>query len=344
MMGYNRARNRRFCALAYLGLFVCEMGGLTFSSQHLIVGGFEQTTETPAFIDVGYPAQPTAYQQSIGGFPETTNPSDFIDINAPLFDRLSPGSDALYSSGSSMISAPSNFGIYACASQQDSPSLYTGSVVSPTSLHISLSPGLEFYSADDFKLGTPESAASPIIAGSSFTDPEISAHGGNPTYRTEQVPREGSSDGTTWSVPPGTGRPLMAAGSVPATGRSSKTKLRSASRTSKNMASKPQETTGERKTRNAHNVVEKQYRNRLNARFEGLLGALPSSLCPDDSDIRVSKGDVLDMSATYIRTLESQCSRLEREHKELTSSIDRLHAMLGNEGQLNPHGFGSDGT
>jgi hypothetical protein len=50
------------------------------------------------------------------------------------------------------------------------------------------------------------------------------------------------------------------------------------------------------------------------------------------------------MSTTYIRTLESQRSQLEKEHEELTSSIDRLHALLADKSRPNPVGFGGDGT
>ncbi|KAJ4304431.1 hypothetical protein N0V88_002044 [Collariella sp. IMI 366227] len=57
-----------------------------------------------------------------------------------------------------------------------------------------------------------------------------------------------------------------------------KTKLRSASRASKNMQFRPQETPQERKSRNSHNLVEKQYRNRLNMQFEILMNTLPESM------------------------------------------------------------------
>ncbi|KAK0623457.1 hypothetical protein B0T14DRAFT_179202 [Immersiella caudata] len=142
------------------------------------------------------------------------------------------------------------------------------------------------------------------------------------------------------------GLPIEASSSSSGKGKS---KLRSASRSSKNINHKPDETAEERRNRNAHNIVEKQYRSRLNARFEGLLGALPKSLRSPgtgegDEEVRLTKGDVLDMSMTYIRTLESQRSDLEKEHEELSTSIACLHAMLANESRPDLDGFSSDST
>jgi len=107
---------------------------------------------------------------------------------------------------------------------------------------------------------------------------------------------------------------------------------RNLGRGSKNINHTPDETPEERKTRNSHNIVEKQYRNHLNDRFERLLSVLPSSLrSPGTSDsnveVRLSKRDVLDMSTTYIRTLESQRTQLEKENEELTNSISQLHQI-----------------
>lgn len=146
------------------------------------------------------------------------------------------------------------------------------------------------------------------------------------------------------------GHSMAAAEIVPGSSNSSggsehgKSKLRSASRSSKNTSQRTGETSEQRKSRNAHNLVEKQYRNRLNAQFEGLLNALPESIRspngvgvggPSDSDPnvdvgerRLSKGDVLEMSTRYIKTLERDCGRLEREREELARNIDRLQAMI----------------
>lgn len=113
-------------------------------------------------------------------------------------------------------------------------------------------------------------------------------------------------------------------------------KLRSASRTSKNSHAKPHDTPEERRTRASHNLVEKQYRNRLNAQFESLLNSLPEQLRAgntsnggdesdgNDQDRRVSKGEVLEMARRHIQTLEQERSELEREKNELQGSLKRL--------------------
>ncbi|KAH7144614.1 hypothetical protein B0J13DRAFT_623139 [Dactylonectria estremocensis] len=137
------------------------------------------------------------------------------------------------------------------------------------------------------------------------------------------------------------------ASSVASSTSSRLSKLRSASRTSKNSYTKPTDTPEERRTRASHNLVEKQYRNRLNAQFESLLNALPEQVRTggdgDDSegggpvdwgDRRVSKGEVLEMARKHIETLERERDVLEREKMELQGS---LH-------QLNTSASGSDGA
>ncbi|KAM7193296.1 allergen Fus c 3 [Naviculisporaceae sp. PSN 640] len=132
-----------------------------------------------------------------------------------------------------------------------------------------------------------------------------------------------------------------------------KSKLRSASRTSKNIVTRPSETAEERKTRNSHNLVEKQYRNRLNAHFENLLNALPDSIrspggSGGDSDgieggggaasvdlgeRRLSKAEVLDMSRRYIQSLEKERDKLEREREELQGDMARLRSAYERGGR-----------
>ncbi|KAK1598751.1 helix-loop-helix DNA-binding domain-containing protein [Colletotrichum navitas] len=118
-------------------------------------------------------------------------------------------------------------------------------------------------------------------------------------------------------------------------------RLRSASRTSKNQSQKQTETPEERRTRATHNLVEKQYRNRLNAQFEGLLHALPEQVRGaagagagngDESDPpqqadqerRVSKAEVLDMARRHIKNLEQEREALHRERGELLRSLETL--------------------
>ncbi|OIW33830.1 hypothetical protein CONLIGDRAFT_196606 [Coniochaeta ligniaria NRRL 30616] len=111
-----------------------------------------------------------------------------------------------------------------------------------------------------------------------------------------------------------------------------KRELRSASRTSKNKQERSAETTEEQKSRNSHNLVEKQYRNRLNAQFEDLLQVLPESASSggpspegDGGDgrakigdkKRMSKAEVLDLARQRILYLEEENKKIERENDDL---------------------------
>lgn len=110
-----------------------------------------------------------------------------------------------------------------------------------------------------------------------------------------------------------------------------KRELRSASHTSKNKQERPDDTTEGQKSRNSHNLVEKQYRNRLNAQFEDLLHVLPESSWttgpgPDgvgasggsnSEKKRVSKGEVLDLARQRIMFLEEENKKIERENSDL---------------------------
>lgn len=127
-----------------------------------------------------------------------------------------------------------------------------------------------------------------------------------------------------------------------------RSKLRSASRTSKNTHHNPPATAEERKSRETHNNVEKQYRNRLNAHFESLLSALPERMqCGegeegsgggggnggggdlDGGDRRVSKAEVLEMARRHIKALERECATLEGERDELRDNMERLRWLFG---------------
>ncbi|KAI8648546.1 BHLH domain-containing protein [Fusarium keratoplasticum] len=125
--------------------------------------------------------------------------------------------------------------------------------------------------------------------------------------------------------------------STVSTASSRQAKLRSASRTSKNSQSRPNDTPKERRTRASHNLVEKHYRNRLNAQFESLLSALPEQLPAgdngngdtdesegNDADRRVSKGEVLEMARKHIQLLEQERAQLEHENLELHGNLRRL--------------------
>lgn len=129
--------------------------------------------------------------------------------------------------------------------------------------------------------------------------------------------------------------------SAASTASSRQSKLRSASRTSKNSRDKPNDTPEDRRTRASHNLVEKQYRNRLNAQFESLLNALPDQVRHSDNgggngnednesdqandpDRRVSKGEVLEMARKHIQALERERNQLELENLELHGSLRKL--------------------
>ncbi|KAI1769587.1 hypothetical protein GGR53DRAFT_7451 [Hypoxylon sp. FL1150] len=129
---------------------------------------------------------------------------------------------------------------------------------------------------------------------------------------------------------------------------SSRSRLRSASRTSKNTHHNPPASAEEQKSRETHNQVEKQYRNRLNAHFESLLDALPDTMqagegegeeneggggeaarALDLTDRRVSKAEVLDMARRHIQALERECAALEGERDELRNNMARLRWLFG---------------
>lgn len=89
-----------------------------------------------------------------------------------------------------------------------------------------------------------------------------------------------------------------------------------------------EELDSEVKARAAHNQVEQQYRQRLNAHFERLLAVLPvgdgtdetgemcgSGVEPDRR--KVSKAEVLDLARRRIEVLEWEVRRLEREKREM---------------------------
>ncbi|KAK1751643.1 hypothetical protein QBC47DRAFT_364010 [Echria macrotheca] len=319
----------------------------------------------------------------LSGVPTTCSvASPGLNAPSPIFDRRSPASDFLCSSeGSPAVSAPSNSTYFEYAPQQNFPSPYLSNYVSPVSIQGSSSSGYDSNQminpetgllGDEFGTGLFESMALPSPSG--FADAEISGVGeyGRTVHQLPQRSagigdgNEGPSDNkrgktsmaAARGLPRTSGRPLLAAGPVAGpsnAGPQNKSKLRSASRTSKNVVHRPDESTTERKTRDAHNLVEKQYRNRLNAQFEALLNTLPDSLRspggtldPNSPDVnmdlgekRLSKGDVLELATRYIRMLERDCGRLEQERNDLTRDVERLRSMFVNQsGQLSDRSGG----
>jgi len=105
------------------------------------------------------------------------------------------------------------------------------------------------------------------------------------------------------------------------------------------------------RARRNHNLVEKQYRNRLNAQFERLLSVLPpdqrrltqdveqapstrkrrascSSGTGSLEDRRMSKAEVLDVATRRIRELEADRSRLLREKKILLQDMEVMNGAV----------------
>ncbi|KAF7538757.1 hypothetical protein G7Z17_g12582 [Cylindrodendrum hubeiense] len=258
---------------------------------------------------------------------------------------------------------------------------YGNSLVSPSSIHSSQS-HYAFSSSWEDSLGHHEGTTPTVttpaaqISTNPWTDPEElqqetdRAQGSRPkkaprSRKQKKDARKSSDAGTGPS--PEAGSPSsasqnsrasvaskatsMASSVVSSSSASSRlSKLRSASRTSKNSYTKPSDTPEERRTRASHNLVEKQYRNRLNSQFESLLNALPEQIRTggdgegsdgggpvDWGDRRVSKGEVLEMARKHIETLERERDMLEREKNELQGSLHQLkNSVSEGEGTLSP--------
>ncbi len=105
----------------------------------------------------------------------------------------------------------------------------------------------------------------------------------------------------------------------------------------------------DRKPRTSHNTIEKQYRDRLNTQFDILMNTLPADMSGaggGDSDgngnggrggggsgeRRLSKAQVLDLSARYIRALEGERDGLVEEREVLRESVRRLREKCEAEG------------
>lgn len=132
--------------------------------------------------------------------------------------------------------------------------------------------------------------------------------------------------------------------------RAKKANLRTASRTSKNTHHNPPATEEERKSRESHNQVEKNYRERLNGHFKSLLDVLPedlrSRLDDDDggggggaSERHSSKAEVLVMAKQYIRELEEKLARRE-EGREAERDVEAVRWFCAEcEKQKGNHGW-----
>ncbi|KAH8665069.1 hypothetical protein BGZ60DRAFT_529413 [Tricladium varicosporioides] len=94
-------------------------------------------------------------------------------------------------------------------------------------------------------------------------------------------------------------------------------------------------------SRASHNLVEKQYRNRLNDQFNTLLSSIPADVVGteingygrgDGPERRVSKAEVLALAKRHIETLEKTKAGLEIEKEQLKVSVRRLKGAWANMG------------
>lgn len=86
--------------------------------------------------------------------------------------------------------------------------------------------------------------------------------------------------------------------------------------------------------RTSHNMVEKQYRTRLNGQFSNLLSALPPDVTGTEVDgcggidsgaeKRVSKAEVLVLAKKHIENLERTKKSLESDKRALAEDVQRL--------------------
>jgi hypothetical protein len=90
------------------------------------------------------------------------------------------------------------------------------------------------------------------------------------------------------------------------------------------------------RARAAHNVVEKQYRSRLNSQFDALLHVLPTERSKAGVKSynekvgdrkagarKMRKADVLELARQYIQVLESRINKLSKENAELMGKLGR---------------------
>ncbi|KJR86411.1 uncharacterized protein SPSK_02516 [Sporothrix schenckii 1099-18] len=182
-----------------------------------------------------------------------------------------------------------------------------------------------------------------------------------------------SKKGKAKQKPPQSRRPNNKAGAVPAPSAlsmasssggdslsSGDPSLRGAlapqsSTTSRNVEP-PAEKQSRKRSRGSQNIMEKQYRNRLNARFEDLMNALPpeslrspatvfryssaTAVTANAAERQASKGEVLELARKHIQRLEQQRDDLKRERDELQDTSQRLQKIYAS--QSSEHGQTSE--
>ncbi|KIH90639.1 hypothetical protein SPBR_00625 [Sporothrix brasiliensis 5110] len=185
---------------------------------------------------------------------------------------------------------------------------------------------------------------------------------GSGSIATPEKGHEGHSPankkGKAKQKPPQSRRPNSKAGAVPApsalsmasssggeslsSGDPSSRRAPQSSTTSRNVEP-PAEKQSRKRSRGAQNIMERQYRNRLNARFEDLMNALPpeslrspatvfgyssaTAVTANAVERQASKGEVLELARKHIQRLEQQRDDLKRERDELQDTSQRLQKI-----------------
>ncbi|KAF4338240.1 Allergen Fus c 3 [Fusarium beomiforme] len=294
-----------------------------------------------------------------------------LQLNHPQFDFEVPGHMSVVGHSTHLSHAPTNPASFSYGSNLVSPSS-----IHPSSTHFDTGIGSQWDDSMSHDASTPK-VRTPVhqVASNPWAEIDEPAGDNNATSasRPRKTPRprrqkkearklsdasQGGGSSSTGGTAPSIsdaaspssasqnsrasiGSKSASMASTVSTTSSRQSKLRSASRTSKNTRDKPNDTPEDRRTRASHNLVEKQYRNRLNAQFESLLNALPEqarhgdggsgngnedneSDHANDVDRRVSKGEVLEMARKHIQALERERSQLELENLELQGNLRRL--------------------
>jgi len=88
----------------------------------------------------------------------------------------------------------------------------------------------------------------------------------------------------------------------------------------------------------AHNMVEKQYRSRLNGGFASLLAKIPSDLAAssglETGGKNVSKAGTLALAERYIMILQEEGKDLVKKNKRLEEDYDKLRGAWINSGRV----------
>lgn len=96
-------------------------------------------------------------------------------------------------------------------------------------------------------------------------------------------------------------------------------------------------------SRNSHNLIEKQYRNRLNSQFESLLETLPHKEPTGEAgEKRLSKAEVLVHANQYIQELEEEMRILEEKNDELEECLEGWKARYSRLGDRDSSSSGSE--